>query len=114
MLCRRVRFLYSLNEDAAGLKLHVRLARVIHRLAYSHGHTPAQGRPYIEISHEELSKMLGASRQSVSKELKSLEREGDIELRYNKIHICDLERLADKYEKAVGMEQITASYDKDK
>ena len=111
ILCRRVRFLYSLNDDAAGLKLHERLARVIHRLAYSHGNQDEQRERYIEISHEELSKMLGATRQSVSKELKSLEREGDIELRYGKIYICDLAMLGEKYEKGIGMEQVTALYD---
>jgi len=111
MLCRRLRLLYTLNDDATGFKLHVRLARLVHRLAYSHGQRDGQDETYIEISHDELSKMLGASRQSVSKELKSLEREGDIELRYGKIYLSDLERLRDKYEKAVGKEQVTALYD---
>lgn len=111
MLCRRVRLLYCLNEDATGLKLHVRLARILHRLAYSHKHRDERSESYIEISHDDLSKMLGTSRQSVSKELKSLEREGDIELRYGKIYILDLDRLGDKYEKAVGMEQVTPLYD---
>jgi hypothetical protein len=55
--------------------------------------------------------MLGASRQSVSKELKLLEREGDIELRYGKIYIRDVVALGDRYEKAVGMEQVTPLYD---
>lgn len=111
MLCRRVRFLYSLNEESVGLKLHVRLARVIHRLAYSHGCRDEHNGMYIEISHEEVSNMLGASRQSVSKELKSLEREGDIALRYGKIYIHDLNLLGQKYETAIGMEQITSVYD---
>jgi len=111
MLCRRLRLLVSLNEDAAGLNIHERVARVIHRLAYSHGYRDGQGGLYIDVSHEELSKMLGASRQSVSTELKSLERDGDIELRYGKIYICDLGALSNKYEKAIGMEQVSALYD---
>lgn len=111
MLCRRLRLTMTLNEDAFGLKIRERLARVIHRLAYSHGTRDARGETSIPVSHEDLSKMLGASRQSISTELKSLEREGSIELRYGKIHIRDLNALSDKYEKAVGMEQVTSLYD---
>ena len=109
--CRRIRFLFSLTEDAAGLNIHLRLARAIHRLAYSHGYRGEDEGVYIDVSHEELSKMLGASRQSVSKELKLLEREGDIELRYGKIYIRDIVVLGDRCEKAVGMEQVTPLYD---
>jgi CRP-like cAMP-binding protein len=110
VLCRRVRFLYSLNEESAGLKLIVRLARVLHRLAYSHGAAGENGNLDIKISHEELSKMLGASRQSVSKELKILEKEGEIDLQYGKICIPNLERLSNKYETAIGIQQVTALY----
>lgn len=113
MMGRRVRYLYSLSDDTAGLKLHQRLARTLHRLAYSHGRRNEPGELYIGFSHEELSKMLGATRQSVSKELKALERQGDIELRYGKIFILDLELLSEKYEKAVGMEQIAPAYEEE-
>ncbi len=111
VLCRRVRSLYSLNDELLGLKLNMRLGRILHRLAYSHGCDNELGEKFIEISHEELSKMLGASRQSVSKELKALEREGDIELRYGKIYFSDLENLCEKYEKSVGMEQLAPLYE---
>ena len=111
VLCRRVRFLYSLYDESFVLKLHERLARVLHRMAYSHSLRGEQGETYIEISHEELSHMLGASRQSISKELKALEREGDIQLRYGKIYFSDLLQLGEKYEKSVGMEQIAPGYD---
>jgi len=108
--CRRIRLLYSLAEDAAGLNIHTRLARAINRLAHSHGYRGEGEGVYIDVSHEELSKMLGASRQSVSKELKLLEGEGAIELRYGKIYIRDIEALSERYEKAVGMEQVAPLY----
>ena len=108
--CRRLRFFFSLTEDAAGLNLHVRLARAIHRLAHSHGYRDGNDGSCIDVSHEELSNMLGASRQSVSKELKLLEREGEIELRYGKIYIPDLAALGEKYEKGMGMEQVAPHY----
>lgn len=110
VLCRRVRFLYSLNDELLGLKLKIRLARVLHRLAYSHGKHNELGETFIETSHEELSNMLGASRQSVSKELKLLEREGDVELRYGKVYFHDLAALGEKYETALGMEQFAPLY----
>lgn len=110
VLCRRVRYLYALHDETLGLKLKVRLGRVLHRLAYSHGCRNELNEYYIGLSHEELSNMLGASRQSVSKELKVLEREGDIELRYGKIFFHDLEVLGEKYERLVGMEQLAPFY----
>ena len=55
--------------------------------------------------------MLGESRQSISKELKALEGEGVIELRYGKIYLLDVPSLNDKYEDLMGMEQIAAVYD---
>jgi CRP-like cAMP-binding protein len=113
MMCRRVRFLYALNEESISLRLQVRLARVLRRLAYSHGHRGSQDETHIEVSHEELSNMLGASRQSVSKELKLLERQGDIELRYGKIFIHDLDELGKKYETEIGLEQVTPIYKDD-
>ncbi|MCP5132012.1 MAG: helix-turn-helix domain-containing protein [Pseudomonadales bacterium] len=61
-------------------------------MAYSHGFRNELGEIYIEISHEGLSNMLGASRQSISKELKLLEREEEIELRYGKICIRDTDQ----------------------
>lgn len=110
VLCRRVRFLYSLNEESAGLKLNHRLARVLHRLAYSHGDKNSQGGIEIQISHEALSKMLSASRQSVSKELKQLQLAGDIDLLYGKICILRLSHFAQKYQTSDGAEQLTARY----
>ena len=112
VLCRRVRFLYSLYDESFGLKLHQRLARILRRLAYSHGLRGEHDEIYIEISHQELSHMLGASRQSISKELKALEREGDVQLRYGRIYFSDLARLGEKYETSLGMEQLAPGYDR--
>lgn len=111
MLCRRVRLLYALSEEASSLNLHQRLARALHRLSCSHGFRDQHDALYIGTSHEELGKMLGASRQSISKELKALEGEGVIALRYGKIYILDVPSLNDKYEDLMGMEQIAAVYD---
>lgn len=110
MLCRRLRFAFTLNEDNFGLRLRDRLARALHRLAYSHGQLDEQDRTCIKISHDALSKMVGASRQTVSTELKNLEREGSIQLQYGKILIRDLKTFGDLHEFAAGVEQVTPLY----
>jgi CRP/FNR family transcriptional regulator, cyclic AMP receptor protein len=110
MFCHRIRLLYALSEDANTLSLIQRLARLLHRMVYSHGVTEADGSLYVRSSHEELGRMLGASRQSVSKELKVLETEGSVENCYGKIYVCNLESLRMKYENLLGQEQLTPSY----
>ena len=110
MLCRRVRYLYSLNEEAAELSLHQRVARTVLRMAYSRSAPRIDAELYITISQEEMGQMLGASRQSINKELRTLAADGTIELRYGRIYIRDLERLKTQYESLLGMEPITPGY----
>ena len=63
------------------------------------------------IYHQDLSHMLGVSRQSISRELRLLEHEGDIQLRYSKVYFRDLALLAEKCEQSVGMEQFALIQD---
>ena len=111
MMCRRVRFLYALNEEAVELTLHQRVARTVLRMAYSCGPDHARREVYIAISQEELGQMLGASRQSVNKELKRLQAEHTIDLRYGRIYIRDFSGLKERYEYLLGTEQITPGYE---
>jgi CRP-like cAMP-binding protein len=113
MLCRRVRHLYGLNAEASGLTLRQRLALTIARLAHSQGLRDSSGEQFIGISQEELGKMLGVSRQSISKEIKRLQKEEVIDLRYGKIYICSLSLLLEKYEGFMDVSQIAAVYDAD-
>ena len=110
VLCRRLRYLYTLNEEASGLTLHQRLARTVHRLAYSSASRDAQRELYVSISQEELGQMLGVSRQSVNKGLKALAEDGAVELRYGRIYVRNLNALREQYEYLLGMEQITPGY----
>jgi CRP-like cAMP-binding protein len=110
MLCRRVRYLYALNEEASELSLNQRVARTVLRMAYSRASPNVERELYISISQEEMGQMLGASRQSINKELKALAADGTIELRYGRIYIRDLERLKDQYEYLLGLEPITPGY----
>lgn len=111
-LCRRLRWAYGLNAEASGLLLQQRLALHLFRLAQSHGNLDEEGNLYISISQEQLGRMLGASRQTINKELKVLMKDGYVDLRYGKIYLSDLEDMCRKYELILGGEQITAAYDR--
>lgn len=110
-LGRRVRLLYEFSEEAKSLNLRQRLGRTLCRLAHSHGSKTDEGGVMLATSHEELAKMLGASRQSVSKELKLLERDNRIAIRYNKLLIIDLALLEDEYTALISVDSIAASYE---
>ncbi|MFV0477709.1 MAG: Crp/Fnr family transcriptional regulator [Parahaliea sp.] len=111
MLCRRVRLIYSAHTEVRGLNLHQRLALNIYRLAHSQGMHDEQGKLFVRISQEELGRLMGASRQSINKELQYLVAEGTVEVRYGKIYILDIELLQDRYELLMGSEQFTAIYE---
>lgn len=110
ILCRRVRYLYSLNAEASGLGLRERLALCLCRLAYSHGHRNENNEICVAISQEELGRMLGASRQTINKELNVLAGQAGVELRYGKIYLTDLAGLEQNYGYLLGEEHITATY----
>jgi CRP/FNR family cyclic AMP-dependent transcriptional regulator len=112
-LCRRLRALYALREETSGLSLHQRVARAVLRLAHSQGVRDAEDNLFISISQEEFGHMLGASRQSVNRELRVLAREGVVDLRYGRIYVTDLATLDAQYEYLMGLEQITAGYGSD-
>jgi len=110
MLSLRLRLLFEMTEDASVLNLRQRLARSIHRLAHSHGATGSGEVRQIDISQEELARMLGVSRQSVSKELQALQQEGYIAIRYGKLQVLDLAALGENFEVRLGLEQLAPEY----
>ena len=107
MLCRRLRLLYAMHEEASELSLNQRVARTILRLAHSRLYRHPDQELFISISQEQLGQMLGASRQSINKELKALASDDTIELRYGRIYVRDLERLQAQYEPLLGAEPVT-------
>jgi CRP-like cAMP-binding protein len=79
---RRIRLLFAEVEDLNTLPLRARLAKQLCHLARSYG-APAPSmndevRITLQLAQEELAQLLGASRQRVNQELKTLEREGVI------------------------------------
>jgi CRP/FNR family cyclic AMP-dependent transcriptional regulator len=81
---RRIRTLFGLVEDFNTLPLRARLAKQLLHLSRSygvpclaHGHEIRIG---LQLAQEELAQLLGASRQRVNQELKTMEREGAIRI----------------------------------
>jgi CRP/FNR family transcriptional regulator, cyclic AMP receptor protein len=77
---RRIRQLFGLVEDLNTLPLRARLAKQLVHLVRSYGvpnlENGAEMRISLQLAQEELAQLLGASRQRVNQELKSMERDG--------------------------------------
>jgi CRP-like cAMP-binding protein len=76
---RRIRQLFGLVEDLNTLPLRARLAKQLLHLVRSYGVPCLQHdgeiRIGLHLAQEELAQLLGASRQRVNQELKTMERE---------------------------------------
>ncbi len=81
---RRIRLLFGLVEDLNSLPLRARLAKQLLHLGRAYGECAAGAagaaagdvRITLQLAQEELAHLLGASRQRVNQELKTMEREG--------------------------------------
>ena len=79
--CRRLRQMFDAFEELATQPLAGRLARQLLRLARSHGVPDGNHiRIGLPLAQEDLAQLLGASRQRVNQELKSMERENAIRI----------------------------------
>jgi CRP/FNR family cyclic AMP-dependent transcriptional regulator len=94
MLCRKLRLAFNFIEDAQFMPLAARLARRLLDLAALYGRETSAGVLIdLHLPQDDLGRMLGASRQSVSKELKAWEAGGWIALDYGKVTLRDPARL---------------------
>ena len=81
---QQIRALYGRLEDLNTLPLRLRLAKQLLQLVRRHG-VPAYGHPNevrigIHLAQESLAQLLGASRQRVNMELKSMERDNVVRI----------------------------------
>ncbi|WP_326537869.1 Crp/Fnr family transcriptional regulator [Pseudorhodoferax sp.] len=81
---RRIRLLFGLVEDLNTLPLRARLAKQLLHLVRSYGVPSLEDgnevRISLQLAQEELAQLLGASRQRVNQELKTMEREEAIRI----------------------------------
>ncbi|MBN2283069.1 MAG: Crp/Fnr family transcriptional regulator [Deltaproteobacteria bacterium] len=92
----RLRRTDDLLEDASFLTISTRLARRLLELAENHGRTDETGNAVIidlRLTQRDLASMVGATRESVNKELRILRERGAVEMEENLIKIVDMERL---------------------
>jgi len=90
---RRIRTLFGLVEDLNTLPLRARLAEQLIHLVRSYGvpnlEDGNQMRIGLQLAQEELAQLLGASRQRVNQELKTMEREGTIRIEPGGLVVLD-------------------------
>jgi CRP-like cAMP-binding protein len=94
---RRIRTLFGLVEDLNTLPLRARLAKQLLHLARSYGMpclaNGSEMRIGLQLAQEELAQLLGASRQRVNQELKTMERENAIRIEQGGLVIRDRKLL---------------------
>ena len=94
---RRIRLLFGQVEDLNTLPLRSRLAKQLSHLVRSYG-VPSlssndEVRIALQLAQEELAQLLGASRQRVNQELKTMEREGVIRIEPAGLIVLDRDAL---------------------
>lgn len=95
MLCRKLRLAFAYIEDAQFEPLVIRLARRLLDLIALYGKPADDGgmRIDLHLPQDDLARMLGASRQAISKTLKSWESQGWIALQYGQLVVLKTDPL---------------------
>lgn len=86
LACRKLRVAFTVLEELAQLPLEERVLRRLRLLAQGYGSRDLPRRR-VRLGQEALAQMLGVSRQSANKALKSLEAQGALRLRYGEIEL---------------------------
>jgi len=95
VLAGRLRRLSEKVEDGASLEVVGRLAKQLLRLANRYGKKELDGiRIDLKLSQQDLGDMVGATRESVNKQLRAWVEEGLIHKRGGNLVLCDPEALA--------------------
>jgi CRP/FNR family cyclic AMP-dependent transcriptional regulator len=94
MLCERSRMTYDNLAAETLLPLRARLVRLLLMLLDQHGRDSQDGVELtLKLSQDDLSDMLGVTRQSLNRELKALEKQGIIAIAYSRITLRDVPLL---------------------
>jgi CRP/FNR family transcriptional regulator, cyclic AMP receptor protein len=92
-LCNRLRKTDKFVEETCFLNVSSRLARRLSEFAERLIKSGEVGELRIEMTQSELASMVGATRESVNKELRSMREKGIVKTVGRSVVICDLERL---------------------
>jgi CRP/FNR family transcriptional regulator, cyclic AMP receptor protein len=93
-LSKRIRRADDFLSDVFFLHVGKRLAKKIVEIAISNGYPSQHGGPVtLNVTQQMLASMIGATRESVNKELRTLHERGLIEIAPRKIVVFDLETL---------------------
>lgn len=94
LMCERLRWTSSIIEDAHFRDVRTRLARRLHKLLGEYGVQDGAGmRIKLKMTQEMLARMLGATRESVNKELMALQRAGILSYSRGYVTILSPEEL---------------------
>lgn len=113
LLSLRFSAMYYLNVDRTALTLKERAIKTLYTLSFSHGkhnQNPKDDDILIELSQEELGKVLAVSRQNLNRVLKELEREGLLSLSYGAIRLRGLKGIINHYSHLVDVNQPIPVY----
>lgn len=103
----RFNVIYRAVQDQHELSLRERLLKTLYVLSLGQFCVEEpEGTLSIGISQEELAKILAASRQTLNRILRELEREGVIKLGYRWIRLMDQEQLAATYGHLFGIGEL--------
>jgi CRP/FNR family transcriptional regulator, cyclic AMP receptor protein len=94
VLSQRLRHTNLLVHDAAFFDVRGRLARVLLELARGEGETEPGGALMCpQLTQSELASMVGVTRESINKWLRSYERSGTVTRRHGRLVVLDPQRL---------------------
>ena len=92
-LCARLRKTDKFVEETCFLNVSSRLARRLSEFAERQIKAGEDGEIRIEMTQSELASMVGATRESVNKELRNMREKGIVRTVGRSVVVCDLERL---------------------
>lgn len=94
LACSKLRLMLTALEDNASLSLEQQLARRLLFSVTNFGQaTQGAARRHVRLPQAYLARMLGVSRQTINKQLRAMERERVLVLRYAEIEIIDMAAL---------------------
>jgi CRP/FNR family transcriptional regulator, cyclic AMP receptor protein len=98
VLCTRLRAVWQTQSQSSGTA-DARIRMGLYELAKKHGIRDAHGTIIdLKITHQDLSEMVGTSRETVTRELAQLRKQGIIEISSRRITVLNLPALQEESE----------------